>query len=216
MTLPTTTPVQQDNIPNTTFQRQNAKPSTPMRWVKRLGVFFLVLIVALILGLLIFQNVSDGPYGMLQGGTFRSGELMDASAANYEDMVDEPTELLLVGPGSSRTLGYLMHDGKVYISCDLGFMWNRFQGTQKHILNLIYIFKTWHFDAIEDGHAELRIAGKRYPGYLHLVEDKVLDAALKTQLEDLARQWIAPQVLGPVPDEPNEILFFKFEPGSAS
>ena len=105
----------------------------------------------LILGLLIFQNVSDGPYVLLQGGIFRSGELMNASAANYEDMIDEPTEL--------------------------------------------------------------RVAGKRYPGCPHLVEDEALNTALKMQLENRARQWIAPQVLGPVPDEPNEILFFKFEPG---
>jgi len=74
------------------------------------------------------------------------------------------------------------------------------------------VFKTWHEDAIEDGRAELRIAGKRYPGYLHLVEDEDLVTKLKSQLEDLAREWIAPNVLGPVPEAPNDILFFRFEP----
>ena len=185
-----------------------------LSWPKRLGILFLVLICASILAVMIFQKVSDGPYGPLQGGHFRTGEMADSLVANYEDMADKPTELLLVGPGSSRTLGYIMYEGKVYISCDLGFMWNRFEGMQKLILNLIYVFKTWHLDAIEDGRAELRIAGKRYPGYLYLVEDKSLNTALKTQLEDLARQWIAPEVLGPEPEAPNGILFFKFVPGS--
>jgi hypothetical protein len=186
----------------------------PSSWAKRLGILFLVLIGALILGLVIFQKVSDGPYGMLQGGNFRSGEMADSLTANYEELANKPTELLLVGPGSSRTLGIIMHDGKAYISCDLGFMWNRFEGMQKLVLNLIYVFKTWHLKAIEDGRAELRVEGKRYPGYLHLVEDEKLNTALKTQLEDLARQWIAPALLGPAPDAPNSILFFRFEPGS--
>jgi hypothetical protein len=186
----------------------------PASWAKRLGILFLVLIGALILGLVIFQKVSDGPYGMLQGGHFRSGEMADSLTANYEELANKPTELLLVGPGSSRTLGIIMHDGMVYISCDLGFMWNRFEGMQKLVLNLIYVFKTWHLKAIEDGRAELRVEGKRYPGYLYLVEDEKLNTALKTQLEDLARQWIAPTLLGPVPDAPNSILFFRFEPGS--
>ena len=157
----------------------NIITALPSSWPKRLGLLFLVLIGALILSLVIFQKVSDGPYGMLQGGHFQSGEMADSLNANYEDMADKPTELLLVGPGSSRTLGYIMHDGKVYISCDLGYMWNRFEGVQKLVLNLIYVFKTWHLKAVEDGRAELRIDGKRYPGYLHLVEDENLNSALR-------------------------------------
>ena len=195
----------------------NSKLSTsrPMRWAKRLGVSILVLMGTSALGIVIFQNVSDGPYDMLQGGAFRSGELVDARAANFEAMEGEPSELLLVGPGTSRTLGYFMRDGQVYISCDLGFIWNRLEGTEKHIMNLIYVFKRWHLNAIEDGRAELRIAGNRYPGFLHLVEEEALNSALKMQLEDLARAWFAPEVLCPRSEAPNDILFFRFEPGGS-
>ena len=77
----------------------SASNATPWSWPKRLGAFFLILIAAIILGLLIFQKTSDGPYGMLQGGPFRSGELVDARTANYADLIDLSTELLLVGPG---------------------------------------------------------------------------------------------------------------------
>jgi len=93
-----------------------------MIWLKRLGILIGALVILGLVAVIVFQRISDGPYGMLQGGPFQSGEIVAAGNADYSVMAAEPTELLLVGPGTSRTLGYFMHDGKVYISCDLGFM----------------------------------------------------------------------------------------------
>ena len=55
-------------------------------------------------------------------------ELRDWSFA-----VGKNVEFELVGTGTSRTAGYIMHDGVAYMTCDLGFMWNRFDGQRRLI-----------------------------------------------------------------------------------
>jgi hypothetical protein len=96
---------------------------------------------------------------------------------------------------------------------DLGFMWNRFKGQQRLILNLICVFKHWHRDAVEDGRALIRHDGRVYKTNFVKVEDPELDAVLRAKLEDLAREWIAPAELGPPPAEaPNDVWFFRMDP----
>jgi hypothetical protein len=45
------------------------------------------------------------------------------------------------------------------------------------------------------------------------VEDPKLNAALRAELEDLARQYVAPAELGPPPaEEPSDVWFFRMDP----
>jgi hypothetical protein len=66
---------------------------------------------------------------------------------------------------------------------------------------------------MQDGRAVIRVGGKRYEGQAVRVTDPAIDAALRTQLEEMARQWVAPATLGPPPTEgPNDIWFFRVDP----
>lgn len=184
-----------------------------MRWLKYLGMFLGATILVVIVSVLVVQRVSDGPIAFLQGGPFKTGELVEEPVADWSFGVGKPMAFELVGFGTSRTAGYIMHDGVAYMTCDLGFMWNRLdRGSQRWILKLIYTFKRWHKDALEDGRALLRIDGKLYKTQFVKVEDPELTETLKAKLEDLAREYFAPQELGPPPTEkPNDIWFFRME-----
>ena len=185
-----------------------------LRWLKYFGVFVVALVIASIIAILITQRVSDGPIEFLQGGPFKTGELVEEPVRDWSFGEGKRTEFELVGFGTSRVAGYIIHGGIAYMTCDLGFMWNRFESSrQRWILNLIYVFKRWHTDAVEDGRALLRIEGKLYKANFVKVHDPELNAILRAKLEDLGRKYIAPQELGPPPtDPPNDIWFFRMDP----
>ena len=183
-----------------------------MRILKYTGLAILVLLVAAVLALVVTQRVSDGPMEFLQGGSFKTGELVTAPVTDWSFGTDKRVEFELVGYGTSRTAGYLIHEGVPYMTCDLGFMWNRFEGSQRTILHLIYIFKRWHHDAVADGRALLRIEGRLYPVNFTKVEDEGLNEALRRLIEERGREYIAPAELGPAPAEPpNDIWFFRMD-----
>lgn len=182
-----------------------------MTWLKYIGIFLVSVIVMAIVAMMITQRVSDGPIEFLQGGPFKTGEWVDEPVKDWSFGLDKGTEFELVGFGTSRTAGYILHEGVPYMTCDLGFMWNRFEGQTRWILNLIYIFKRWHKDAVEDGRAVLRIEGKRYNVNFTKVEDPELDSILRTKIEQAAREYFATD-LGPRPTEPpNDIWFFRID-----
>lgn len=162
------------------------------------------------------RESADDPIEFLQGGPFQSGELVDERITDWSFGVGKPMAFELVAFGTSRTAGYIMHDGVAYMTCDLGYMWNRLDaGYQSWLLNLIYLFKRWHLDAVEDGRALLRIDGKLYKTQFVKVENPELIQILKGELEVLAREYFAPQELGPPPAEPpNDIWFFRMDPRS--
>ena len=187
-----------------------------------------IVILALIGSVFIAQRMSDGPLNdIIPGGPLRTGTLapdagLAAVLADVGSCVDgvcppmTPIELELTGPGTSRYTGIMVRDGKVYVPCDLGFMWGRFSGTQRSVLHLIYLFKHWHEDALRDGRVVVRVDGKRYEGQAVRVTDTATDAALRLQLEDMARQWVAPALLAAAPTEaPNGIWFFRIDPRPA-
>lgn len=183
-----------------------------LTWLRYIAIFLLVSVVALVTGILAAQRFSDGPMEFLQGGSFQTGELVETPVTDWSFGLEKAVEFELVGYGTSRRAGYIMHDGVAYMTCDLGFMWNRFDGRQKMILNLIYIFKHWHTDAVEDGRAILRIDGKLYKSQFVKVEDPELNAILRLEFEELARGYVAPEELGPRPPEPNDVWFFRMDP----
>ncbi len=119
-------------------------------------------------------------------------------------------EVELTGDQSSRLTGALYLDGSLYIPCDLGFGWGRFEGRTRWILNAIYLVKDWHIKAAGDGGARLRIDNRIYPRQLVRVNDAEEVELLKLEMERLTRGWVAPETLGPRPVEgPSEVWFFK-------
>ncbi|NBC23874.1 MAG: hypothetical protein GVY21_10400 [Gammaproteobacteria bacterium] len=184
------------------------------RWLKYTGLTLAGIALVVTVAVMIVQRTSDGPMEFLQGGPFKTGEPVEGPVTDWSFGVGRPMAFELVGFGTSRTAGYIMHDGKAYMTCDLGFMWSRLEGGyQRWLLHLIYLFKTWHLDALEDGRALLRIDGKLYKTQFVKVEDPDLDQALRDELEALAREFFAPRELGPPPAEPpNDVWFFRMDP----
>ena len=190
------------------------RSSALVRWLRYLGIAVVGLVTLLATGVLVWQKASDGPYGPVQGGSFETGEIVSEPVTDWSLPAEGVGEIQfeLVGFGTARTTGAMIHDGEFYIPCDLGYMWGRFEGRTRFILNVLYVFKHWHTDAEEDGRAILRIDGKLYPGELVRVTDPVLDGTLRHEIETMAERWIAPAVLAPAPTEPpNDIWFFRFE-----
>lgn len=179
-------------------------------WLKRSLLGLAGIVVVGLVSLLIYQRISDGPTGPLMGGSFSSGEVVEAPVEDWSAMAGD-FEFELVGQGSSRTAGGILVDGNLYITCDLGFIWSRLPaGFQRNILNLIWVFKTWHKDALLDGRIRIRKDGRIHAATLELVEDPQLIEALKVSLEDLASKFFEPEGLGPRPSkEPNDIWFFR-------
>lgn len=198
------------------------------RWLR---ISLISVAAAVVLGYAAFkvlQYRSDGPLNaMVPGGPLRAGELVArtdidwarelgaAARCDDDDCPYDPVELQLENPPLSRYTGIMVHAGELYVPCDLGYMWGRFDGTQRRVLQLIYLFKTWHQDALADGRAVLRINGRRYERQAVRVTDPARVDALKRQLEDMARVWVAPEPLAPAPtDGPRDIWFFRMDPRS--
>lgn len=183
------------------------------RVVKWFGIVLGGLIVTAVVGVLIAQRVSDGPMSFVQGGPFKTGDLVEEPVTDWSFGMGKETEFELVGFGTSRIAGYIIHDGVAYMTCDLGFMWNRLEpGMMKTITNLIYVFKHWHEDAVEDGRALVRIDGKIYKANFVKVEDPELNAILRDELETMAREQAGLE-FGPRSSEPpNDIWFFRMDP----
>ena len=181
-----------------------------MKVLKYLGVGSLAVIISLILGVVVLQRVSDGPIEFLQGGPFQTGEVVEEPVDDWSFGELASTQFELVGYGTSRQAGYIMLDGVAYMTCDLGFIWNRLEGTQKLVLNLIYVFKTWHMDAVEDGRARIRLDGKIYKTQFTKVEDPAIQAKLELRLEEMANEMF--DDLGPATtDGPKDIWFFRID-----
>ena len=181
-----------------------------MTTLKYLGVGLLVIFITLVLGVLVVQRVSDGPIEFLQGGPFKSGEIVEEPVDDWSFGELKNTQFELVGYGTSRRAGYIVLDGVAYMTCDLGFMWNRFEGAQRILLNLIYVFKTWHLDAAKDGRALIRLDGKIYKTQFTKVEDPELQERLKLRIEELAGEMFGE--LGPAPvSGPKDMWFFRID-----
>jgi hypothetical protein len=196
------------------------------RWVNYAVRGVGILVLAVTGALLIAMRVSDGPVNaIVAGGALRAGALVEGGEVDWPAVLHgrgaceggacaamSPIEFQLVDPPTSRYVGIMQHEGRLYVPCDLGFMWGRFEGSQRRVLHLIYLFKRWHLDALRDGRVVLRIDGTRYAGRAVRVTDAGLEGALRAQLEEMARDWVAPAALGPPPTEgPRDIWFFRID-----
>ncbi len=183
-----------------------------LRWLGIVLVALVAVLVAALVGTGVVARFSDGPIGPFPGGPLSTGTLVSEPEVDWSFANGREIELQLVEPPGSRTTGIMLHEGQLYVPCDLGFMWGRFSGSRRWILHLIYVFKRWHEDAVRDGRVVLRIAGKRYPRQAVRVTDPELLARLRLQLEEMARQWVSPEPLGEAPtDGPKDIWFFRMD-----
>ncbi len=179
-------------------------------WLKRIALALSLALVVSVVGLLIYQQFSDGPTGPLMGGTFSSGVVVDTPVEDWS-VLEGDFEFELVGQGNSRTAGGVLMDGNLYITCDLGFVWARLPaGFQRNVLHLIWVFKTWHQQVAADGRIRIRKDGRIYPASIQRVQDPQQIEALKVSLETLAAEFFGSQGLGPRPtQQPNDIWFFR-------
>ena len=134
------------------------------RWIVR------ILLAAFILAGTAFvaARYHDGPLGPLPGGPLASGPLVTRGVADWSFAKDvEEIELQLDSQAKSRTVWVLVNDGKAYVPASTAYPPG----------------KTWHLEALKDGRATLRIAGKRYPVTLAKVEDPAVLDALRAVAE---------------------------------
>ena len=52
-------------------------------WLKYIGIFLAAVVIVVTVGILITQRFSDGPIEFLQGGSFKTGELVEELARPY-------------------------------------------------------------------------------------------------------------------------------------
>ncbi len=190
-----------------------------MTFGKALKVLAMVaagLIVLLVAAVLVAQRVSDGPMGPLAGGPLRAGELVAEPDVDWSSFPGGEIELQLVEPPGSRVTGAFVHEGQLYVPCDLGFIWRRVPNTRfRWILAAIYRLKRWHEDALVDGRVVLRIAGKRYERQAVRVTDPELLVTLRSTLEKRADEFFSPPGLLDEPGDPEAIWFFRIDPRSS-
>ena len=173
-----------------------------------IGILLLVLALLVVVAVFGHRLLADGPSGPILGAEFKTGNILpypeDQVAALSGDF-----EFELSGFSTSRTAGGIPLGDKVYLSCDLGFVWARFpSGLMRNMLHTIWIFKDWHIKAQEDGRVRIRKDGNVYEAMLVLEQDPEVIEALKSTIEGLATEAMLP--LAPRTDKhPNDILFFE-------
>jgi hypothetical protein len=122
-------------------------------------------------GLVIFVagRFSDGPLGFFSGGTFTSGEAMEAIDDWSFARDVETVELQLLEPARSRTVWMIVAGGTAYIPCGLP----QFR-----------LWKQWPHDAIENGAGLVRVDERIYPVELVKDEDPDRFAALVELIDE--------------------------------
>jgi len=141
-------------------------PMFALRWLARALVALLLLAALLFVG----ARFHDGPLAMIPGGPLASGPLAAEPIADWSFAAElQEIELQLDSQSRSRTVWFLVHEGRGYVPCSLGFPPG----------------KSWHKDALIDGRATLRIEGRRYPVQLQKVDEseRALADALRAEVE---------------------------------
>ena len=182
------------------------------KWLRRLALGLAGVIALAVAALSVASRVSDGPLGPVGGGPLRAGELVTESAVDWNAVGAREVELELVATGRSRLTGSLVYEGQLYVPCDLGFVWRRIPSRGfRAIAWLLWSVKHWHEDALRDGRAVLRIAGKRYERQAVRVTDPELLAKLRAVMEVTAARYMKVE-LTDSPADPEAIWFFRMDP----
>jgi hypothetical protein len=191
---------------------------TAMRLLRWLGIALGALVatfVALVIGIGVLARFSDGPIGPFPGGPLLAGSLVSERDVDWSFLEEgEGTvEFQLVEPPRSRTVGTLVHEGQLYVPCDLGFFWRRAPFPVRGMLFVMSVFKRWHEEALRDGRVVLRTDGKRYERQAVRVTDPELFATLSSQMQaGAAEAFQEPAERWNLPPDPDAIWFFRMDP----
>lgn len=134
-----------------------------LRWL----AYAVLGVVVMIAGMFVAPRFMDGPFGMIPGGSFRSG-----TPASYPEQwaFAEPIEVIemqLEGADTSRNVWIVVHDERAYLPANLGFPPG----------------KNWHLDADQDGAAQLRIETRLYDVALRRISEPTQAAQVFASLE---------------------------------
>jgi hypothetical protein len=135
----------------------------------------LMLLIGMAGALFLFiMRFADGPWGVVQGGPFSSGELVSGQE-NWSFIKERDTvEFQLLKPPSSRTTWIMEHANRVFIPS--GYMRTSYGK----------IWKKWPIHAEKDGRSILRVDGKLFQRKLIRVEE---DPILPQVLAELSRKY---------------------------
>ncbi len=165
-------------------------------FLRILGGIALALVV-LIAGTLIGARFADGPWAMIAGGPFKSGEPHVGAEPDWSFVRDvQEIEWQTVDPARSRTTWVVYHGGRAFIPC--GYM-NSTLGR---------IWKQWPIEAERDGRAIVRIDGTLHHRYLVRVTD---DETLLGVVAELLRKY-AGQGAAELTSVPGGLWVFELAP----
>jgi hypothetical protein len=182
--------------------------------IRILGIALVVLVTIPLVGWVALR-FADGPRGPLRGGALQDGELIDEPDVKWQATLgDRPVgeiELQLVEPVGSRTVGAFVHEGDLYVPCDLGFIWRRVPSdNMRRVLHLIWLLKSWHKDAVADGRVVVRVAGKRFERQAVRITDPALLATFRDRVSQAAGEYMGG--LLPIETNSEDIWFFRLDP----
>lgn len=122
-----------------------------MKMVLKSLLGFVLVVVVIVAGVLFTARFADGPWGIIAGGEFTTGEAYQGPEPDWSMLKDTATvEFQSLDPARSRTTWIVVHDGRIFIPC--GYMtttWGR-------------IWKQWPIEAEKDGRIILRANGNLY------------------------------------------------------
>lgn len=122
-----------------------------LKWLA-ISIVFLVAVISVFLWGMRFN---DGPMGLIAGGPFNTGELIQGGEPNWRFVKDKVTvEFQLLEPARSRTTWIMEHNNRIFIPS--GYMGSTLGNIWKH----------WPHEAEKDGRAILRVDGKLYQRHL--------------------------------------------------
>ncbi len=141
------------------------------------GLLYLVLGLTLAIALFSFgMRFADGPYAIIAGGEFTSGEPYRGPEPDWSLVKDrEEIEFQLLDPARSRTTWIVEHEGRIYVPCGyMNFTLGRW-------------WKMWPIEAEKDGRAVLRIDGVLYDREVVRIRD---GDQLPFLLSELGRKYL--------------------------
>lgn len=142
------------------------------------GIGIVVGLIILAVALTLFAaRFADGPWAVISGGSFTSGEVV-TEEPDWSFVKDrQEVEFELVSTGRSRTTWIMEVDGRIFIPS--GYMNTTFGK----------IWKQWPAHAEADPRAILRIDGKLYHRKMVRIMD---DPALPEVLSEVVRKYFPP------------------------
>ena len=161
-----------------------------------LGGILLALVVG-IAGVLIAARFADGPWEIIAGGPFTTGEAYAGPEPDWSFVEHIATlELQGIEPARSRTTWVVHHDGRAFIPCGfLDTFWGR-------------IWKQWPIEAERDGRAIARIDGVLYERHLLRVKDP---QTVKSVARKVASKYMGYSG-GEITSEPEGLWVFELAP----